>query len=623
VPRWFHNRARAAYRSASDRQVEAESASAVLRQGWAVAAAVLVLAVYSAVLAIMPKGGFWSPDEGAKFIQLRSVSWRGGGASAIAYGGRGLDPDFAFYPNRCYHDDLYPMPAAGGGVKFHWPIWFSLAHRPLFAAFGLTGLYLVPLLSGWLAALLAGHLSSAWDRRLAPWAILLVGLGTPIAFFSLTFWEHTLSVLLGLLALAIVASPRWRRPRTVWLAAPLMLAAAALRIETILFGVALLVAWLGAGALAADIGERAGQTSTGRRRRVLAALAVTAAVIAALLALGLPERHRWMLSALPTYLRDAAGKLPHLAEALTAMFVHTAGNQAPAVSPAVSYAVLAACGVLAVAPLIWSRRAEAIALVLALAIVVEFSVFLIVRPEPYVSLHGLVPIAPLLVLAPYAAASAWRRRRHAQLVILIAAAAYGALIAAVVFVFVFTPDGVMPTGLEWGNRYLFFLYPLGIVLALAGIHEYRRSARDPRAKAFVTTAAVALAACGVLLEVRGVWTLVESRRLVTTWEAALRDGPPVVTDVWWLPAAMAPLFVSHEVQCVRGAADLGDWLPLAGRHGVDTFTFASFRRFEPREIVAHGASLSPIDEQVVAGLRMTRVRIVASAPAAGDAAPAP
>src|SRR5215470_202956 len=154
----------------------------------------------------MPKGAFWSPDEGAKYIQLHSIEWLDGLRYTIAYGGERIDPTFEFYPARCRFEDIYPMPLDDGRVKFHWPIWFPLASRAPVALFGLTGLYLLPLLGGWLIALLAGQLSRAWDRRLAPFAILAVGLATPVAFFSLTFWEHTLATALALGALAIVAA---------------------------------------------------------------------------------------------------------------------------------------------------------------------------------------------------------------------------------------------------------------------------------------------------------------------------------------------------------------------------------------------------------------------------------
>src|SRR5512147_331345 len=120
-----------------------------MRRRGAFAAAAFVLVVYGALLAVMPPGAFWSPDEGAKFIQLHSIHWERGLRYTIPYAGAAIDPRFEFYPTRCRYEDLYPVRLPDGGVKFHWPIWFSLVTRPLVDAFGHTGLYAIPLLSGW------------------------------------------------------------------------------------------------------------------------------------------------------------------------------------------------------------------------------------------------------------------------------------------------------------------------------------------------------------------------------------------------------------------------------------------------------------------------------------------
>jgi hypothetical protein len=595
----------------------------VLRQPWAVAAAALVLVTYLAVWRVMPKGAFWSPDEGAKYIQLHSIEWGDGLRYAIAYGGQRIDPDFRFYPARCRNEDIYPMPLDGGRVRFHWPIWFPLASRVPVALFGLSGLYLLPLLSGWLVAVAAGCLvGRAWEPRLAPLVILAVGLATPVAFFSLTFWEHTVATLLAVTALLIVATA-W--PTRMWApiaALPALLAAVALRIEVLPFAAALICAWAVALRLAAAADPGGGPSRAAARRSAFIAFSILG-VLGVLLAAydiggGMPERHRWILSVIPTYLSESVGKLRYVGEMLTSLLVDEAGNQAPVIPDLWRYLVLVACLVAVIAPWLRSARVEAIALLAALGVLLEFSLYLIVRPQPYISLHGFVPIAPFTVLGTYAVAAAWRQRSYPRLVIAGVAAMYVALALLVMFIFLLNRDGVVPTGLEWGNRYLFTLYPIGTVLALAGVYEYRRSQRTVVVKRAVSVAAAALLVCGLLLQIRGVWMLVESRRLVTTWQTALRGELPVMTDVWWLPAAMAPLFIDHALYCVRTNASLGEWLSLANAHGVDSFTFASFRRLDPRRIQHAGLTATSEDEQIVSGLHLTRIHI---APAALGAVP--
>jgi hypothetical protein len=581
----------------------------VWRQPRAAAAAILVLVLYGAVLAVMPKDGFWSPDEGAKFIQLHSVGWSDGWRYDIAYGAKAIDPEFTFYPTRCHHEDLYPVQLPDGGVKLHWPLWFPLLSGVLLSAFGFVGLYVLPLMAGWLVAVVAGALSRIWDPRLAPAVILLVGLGTPIAFFSLTFWEHTVVAVLGMAALALVATDR-RRRGALPTALLLLLMAAALRVEALLFAVAVIAGWAVAQRAARTPGRPPAAAVRSRQSGISAALGIAAVVVAAkLVAAGLPERHRWILTQVPHYLAQSVAKLPHLGETAADVLVEARGNQAPLPPEFLRAAMLAACGAVAAAPFIRSRRIEAVALIAALLLVLEYSVQLLIRPEAYVSLHGLVPAAPVLVFAPYAIVAAWRRRQPAQVAIVTATTVYALLAFAAVFVFVVTADGTLPTGLEWGNRYLLLLYPLGIALALAGVREIAASHRPVLLKRGVITIASAMMLCGVLLEARGIWTLVQTRRLVATWQAALGEEPPVVTDVWWLPAAMAPLFVRHPVECVRPANDLPIWLSGAQAHGVETFTFASFHPFDPSTGAAAGLALERESERVVEGLHLTRVRI--------------
>jgi hypothetical protein len=332
-----------------------------------------------------------------------------------------------------------------------------------------------------------------------------------------------------------------------------------------------------------------------------------------LLFTAVPERHRWIITEVPTFLLGSFAKLPYLIETLTAVLIDAPGNKAPVIPNLWRYAVLLAGVAAPAAPALRSPRAAAITALAALAVVLEFSAYLVVLPEAYVSLHGFLPVAPFIALAAWAVPAVWRERRHPQLAIAISAAVYAALMCAVIFVVLVKPDGQTPVGLEWGSRYLFTLYPVGAVLALAGVRELYRAASSGSLKAVVAGMAAALLLCGVLLEARGVWTLVQSRRLVATWQAALRDGPPVVTDVWWLPANMAPLFIDHEMHCVR-PGDLREWLLLAAQRGVHEFTFASFGGLDVDGIAPAGVAVSSAGTREVSGLRLTRVRVE---PAAG------
>jgi len=213
---------------------------------WTLAAGGLLLLVYVAVLTIMPKQVFWSPDEGGKFLELLSIHWQGRVTYSVPYLGRRIDPARTFYPHQLAKDAgpfPYPVTDADGSVEFHWAMWFPLLSGVMLRTFGITGLYIIPLLSGWLIALASGWIAHLASPRLAPLAILLVGFATPICFYGQVFWEHTLATLLGLVTVAILLASRPGSLRALAFMLPLLGAATMLRLEMLVFAAATLLVW--------------------------------------------------------------------------------------------------------------------------------------------------------------------------------------------------------------------------------------------------------------------------------------------------------------------------------------------------------------------------------------------
>jgi hypothetical protein len=115
---------------------------------------------------------------------------------------------------------------------------------------------------------------------------------------------------------------------------------------------------------------------------------------------------------------------------------------------------------------------------------------------------------------------------------------------------------------------------------------------------------------GMNFQVRGVQVLIQSHRLVAEWQAALPTDEPVVTDVWWLPAAMAPFFMQNPMLCATESGILESWLRAAAEQEVDTFTFASLDPIRAPQILA----VAPDGiERRVSGLYLRRFRITDSA----------
>jgi hypothetical protein len=157
-----------------------------------------IAALYLILWLILPKPSFWGIDNGIKFQSARSFAATGG--IGIPYHGLDFDPQGAFCPI------VKPFGSLNGGLQV--PV-FSVAFIILcgifYFIFGNIGPHLVSLLGGW------GCLLSAWFlwTRYKPQNdgclfLLILGLGSPLLFYSMTLWEHSIAMALVALSFAFL-----------------------------------------------------------------------------------------------------------------------------------------------------------------------------------------------------------------------------------------------------------------------------------------------------------------------------------------------------------------------------------------------------------------------------------
>src|SRR5579862_3445041 len=444
--------------------------------GWMILCALGVLATYAVTLSVLPRDVFWMPDPGAKYLELAAVRWAGGVRYDVPFPSRRIDPHFAFLPL----PGIFPHPSfADDGsmrLQFEAPVLFPLISRVPYAWFGITGLYLLPLLSGWCCAIVTGGMMRRLYPRWAPFTVLLVGLATPLWFYSVNFWEHTVACLLALLAVYIaIASPRPRLAAALGMLV-FVTAALSLRIEMLAFALALFSGWT-----TALLAARPRRAAVRPAPTIVAApwivnLLLVACVVGllAVLDVSLTVRHRAFLAAAAT--RTAAGLSSFLGlpGSLAEVFVHSSVSEGAVlmpVFPALGLVAMAAC---CAAAFMKSPRVEAALLIPGCAVVLGLSLYLLCTVQPYRSLHGVFPIAPFLVVWPYALREAWRRRDHAMLTVT-NVGLFGLLTGFAAIAVWYVSNGRLTVGLEWGQRYLFVVYPLLTIAALAGLRIHQAS----------------------------------------------------------------------------------------------------------------------------------------------------
>jgi hypothetical protein len=580
------------------------------RHRWTFAAALLVATVYGISLSLLPKHVFWMPDEGAKLFELEacSVSWTGRVTYRLPFAGQRLLPGNEFLPGF----DVFPEPQTTDSGKlylqFDSPIVFPLVTAPFFHAFGPVGLYILPVVSGWLIAMLSGVMASWFDPVLGPYAVLLVGLATPVWFYSEVFWEHTVAALLGLIAIGLVVRAP-RRVESIAATVPVLVLAAMFRTEMMVLGAALVVAWVvvfinDRRRAAAGAHDAIDRRLSGRWGFLLLVLGSTVG-LGIILNTAMTARHRGLIRVLPERVDQAFDGIVNIPHGMVDVFINS-HHLGPRMSAAWNTAAITAVFLALAAPLVRSARVQAVMVVAALSMMLSCSAALIVAAEPYRGLHGLFPVAPFAILWPFALRHAWQRG-DAPLLALGTATWVYLLLGFAALALTYINRGVLDVGMQWGQRYLLTAYPMLAILSLVAVRAQRASSAPGWLQTASLTLVVLLVASGVGLEVRGIRMLYGTRGLMAQWDEAMRSEGPIVTTVWWIPPSVADLCLTHEMYFMWPAG-IPHWVDVARQHGITSFTLA---HTEPVKSDLGPLGIHPVSgpRMITGGLLLTRFQI--------------
>lgn len=184
----------------------------------------------------LPQEVFFSPDEGMRLIASRAITLEGLWDGVIRYPSRELDPQAQFVP---YFPEWFRVTPRGEVALDRRIVWFAAAIAPFQALGGvwLARLFSVfcAVLAGWLAGRVVQAVAGVGAGRVTT---LMVMLGVPSSLYALLLWEHQLVLTLVAAALLFyVGFVRSARPLWAGLASLALLAACALRPETLLVAV--------------------------------------------------------------------------------------------------------------------------------------------------------------------------------------------------------------------------------------------------------------------------------------------------------------------------------------------------------------------------------------------------
>ncbi|MBN1937831.1 MAG: glycosyltransferase family 39 protein [Anaerolineae bacterium] len=523
----------------------------------------ILLAIIYGTLAFgfLPRHVFFAGDEGEKVLvvasSVRSGDWW---RVKFEYPGLAFDPEVeAFFSPWVRVVDGQPVPYHLSTMNFWNP--------PLYALFGVSGLYVLPLLAGVGLAWLAYHLA----RLMAlphPWVVIpLVGLTTPVFFYSLTTWDHMPTVFYSTLTVLLLARQARRRNSCEMATAGVLMGLGIwTRLEMYLFAPAALMAYFYVFRRQRGVWRSLIPTVLGFTAVMVGMVAQHVAVYGKFDLIAWNVRTASVAEDSPgasSLLEVARGLVFRQAQVLLALTVDGSELWLERVFLALAFA-----GTVLVFRLPRLQRHPLLTMGCALMQVIG-TALAFVHSRLY-TVVGLVPTLPLMALSlAHVSPQADKELPPSRLALELAATA--AMLFLLLGLFLLPTFG----GLTWGPRYLSELFPLLPVLAWATFWRVREAVDHADARRAVQIAFGLLAITSLVVQCVGVGILFDQKAKMVAWYTDLNelDVEFVLSDQQFYLQYMASLYFERIFLCPRTQAIYDRLAERLYEHGVGRFAW--------------------------------------------------
>jgi len=546
----------------------------------------LIACVYVLILTTVvgPLNGFWSSDQGVKLIQVQSLLLNKYQTNAAVYPGEVYDPQRTFSPLHGQYLERdrqsYPMFSAA----------FALVTSVPFFLFGYPGLYIIPIVSTLLTLLVVAQigkyfLGPAW----LGFAIIVCGIASPLFFYSLVFWEHTLATLLVTLGLwQMVIALKTQRLYQMAVAGVCLGLSVWFRNEALLsivgLGLALLIIrpqgfwracwWLGCGAGIA----------------LLPLLAFNQLVYGAFVGPHILVAGRANYQTQPTFGALITARLDWANYLLVPL------KPLPLIGVSILVISLLASRI--------ARRPKVtrLSLLVSAAAMVVLGIFILIQISPNTEQTSLLFAFPLFLLffVPPEISEDVQRSGVASSP---AASLATKQLVSILFWFVLLfglaawllqiPDG----GSQWGPRMLLPIMPAAILVGLWKVATWFRRAPAMPALLALMAAITTLANASLIGEIDGIRMLrtvnLANYHIVSQVDQSRQDV--IITDVWYAPPLLSPIFYDHrKVYLIGTGAEFDALLARLAQNGITSFYYLGIRSKEISATSRLWPQLAPI-----------------------------
>lgn len=523
-----------------------------------------VLIAYVCFLQLTPEGCFWITDGGNKFVQLRSFSETG--SIAIDYPAEDIDPRKRFFPRGGHH-----FKSINDKMYSFYPPYFSLISAPFYKLFGWNGIFIIPLFST--IACLFFVFKILQFLRLPKERILLFlsAFGTPLFFYSLTFWEHTLAVLLSTASvyLALLALSGTRPGLFLSLAGGFIGAAAAFREESYV----LLAAMVGAFMICSD------------QKRNSYLVSLFGGFLSAALPLWVFNYMMYghILGLHPVIYRELPGGPPLLSLQGAAMKVsnffvylfrfHAAGSNEQFLTTllVIPFILATATGVIMKKNGGYILNFKILILAICTFSSLVLATLLITNPKPIINTlwtQSLVTSIPFVVFF------------FINLRNLLANPTFGIkFLTATSFFYIVATCLCLnqrDMGVIWSARHFLAIIPVLTVISWFSLLKMLDSAKREKMRIAFLSIMGLLAFSSIIVQGHGVKTLIlkkhASEKLIQAASHTTTDI--ILTDIFWLPAELASLYHFKKIMQIRSDSDVPALLELYSENNLQEYILA-------------------------------------------------